>query len=188
MASLNGGGAPLKLHTAAGKIQLQYLDEQVSLRQTLLNEEKQRLADKLNEYTVTPVSMSSTPLPSNSPPPSLQPNDSKEDWFDAAKARFQVMFMGSLREDEKEFKRHLIKSPVPEYPALAHKAGVQGLVILQVRMKTDGSLVVEKVLEGPPTLADAASAAVRSWRATPEQVAGRNVEVVSTVSFNFTIH
>jgi outer membrane biosynthesis protein TonB len=55
-------------------------------------------------------------------------------------------------------------------------------------MKTDDSLVVEKVLEGPPTLADAASAAVRSWRATPEQVAGRNVEVVSTVSFNFTIH
>ncbi|HKF40931.1 MAG TPA: energy transducer TonB [Candidatus Acidoferrum sp.] len=188
MASLNGGGAPLKLHTAAGKIQLQYLDEQVSLRQTLLNEEKQRLADKLNEYTVTPVSMSSTPPPSNSPPPSLQPNDSKEDWFDAAKARFQVMFMGSLREDEKEFKRHLIKNPVPEYPALARKAGIQGLVILQVRMKTDGSLVVERVLEGPPTLADAASAAVRSWRATPEQVAGRNVEVVSTVSFNFTLH
>jgi len=188
MASLNGGGAPLKLHTAAGKIQLQYLDEQVSLRQTLLNEEKQRLADKLNEYTVTPVSMSSAPPPSNSPPPSLQPNDSKEDWFDAAKARFQVMFMGSLREDEKEFKRHLIKSPKPEYPALARKAGIQGLVILQVRMKTDGSLVVERVLEGPPTLADTASAAVRSWRATPEQVAGRNVEVVSTVSFNFTLH
>ena len=186
-ANLNGGGAPLKLHTTAGKIQLQYLDAQVSLRQSLLNEEQQRLAEKLDEYTVTPVSMSSAPPPPHDRP-SLASPDTKEDWFDIAKNRIIVTFMGSLREDEKEFKRHLIKDPKPVYPALARKAGIQGLVILQVRMKTDGSLVVEKVLEGEPSLADAAAAAVRSWQATPEQVGDKKVEVVSTLSFNFTLH
>lgn len=186
-ASLNGGGAPLRLHTAAGKILLQYLDEQLSLRQSLLNEEKQRLAEKLNEYTVTPVSLPAASVaPAN--PSSFTPTDTKEDWFDIAQKRIIVTFMGSLREDEKEFKRHLTNYPKPEYPAIARRAGIQGLVILQVRMKTDGSLVVEKVIEGPPTLADAAAAAVRNWQATPEQVGDKKVEVVSTLSFNFTLH
>jgi TonB family protein len=186
-ASLNGGGAPLKLHTTAGKIQLQYLDAQLSLRQSLLNEEKQRLAEKLNEYTVTPVSLSSAPPPPPNSPALVAP-DAKEDWLTIAKDRIIVTFMGSLREDEKEFKRHLIKDPKPMYPALARRAGIQGLVVLQVRMKTDGSLVVEKVLEGEPSLADAAAAAVRGWQATPEQVGDKKVEVVSTLSFNFTLH
>lgn len=200
VASLNGGGAPLKLHTTAGKIQLQYLDAQLSFRQSLLDEERQRLAEKLNEYTVTQVSLPSpdgrvSTLPSASPsntpdnsPPSLSPKDLQDDWFDAARNRLQVIFMGSLHEDERDFKRHLISNPLPEYPPLARKAGIQGLVVLQVRVKTDGSVIVEKVLAGEPSLADAAVAAVRNWHAKPQQVAGRNVEVVSTLSFNFTLH
>lgn len=187
-ASLNGGGAPLKLYTTAGKIQLQYLDAQLSLQQSLLDEEKQRLAERLNEIGVTPVSLpAQTALPSNLPPP-LPSGDARGDWLDMAKNRLQVIFMGSIHEDEKDFKKRLTSIPQPEYPPLARRAGIQGLVVLQVRMKTDGSLSVEKVLEGEPSLADAAAAAVKNCRATPEQIAGKNVEVVSTLSFNFTLH
>jgi outer membrane biosynthesis protein TonB len=49
-------------------------------------------------------------------------------------------------------------------------------------------MIVEKVLQGEPSLADAATAAVKTWRAAPEQIEGKNVEVVSTLSFNFTLH
>ena len=175
-ASLNGGGAPLKLHTTGGKVQLQYLDAQLSLRQSLLNEEKQRLAEKLNEYTVTPVSLSSAP-PATPNSASLLPPDAKEDWFDIAKNRIIVTFMGSLRQDEKEFKRHLVKYPKPEYPALARRAGIQGLVILQVRMKTDGSLVVEKVIEGEPALADAARWQNRVINSRQYTIAGGTSEI-----------
>lgn len=190
MATLNGGGAPLKLYTTAGKIQLQYLDAQLSLRQSLLEEEKQRLTEKLNEVGVTQVSLTPAPQPVGvgNPPPSLPPSESRGDWFDIAKSRLQVMFTGSIHEDEKGFKKRLTTIPHPEYPPLARKAGIQGLVVLQIRMKTDGSLSVEKVLEGEPSLADAATAAVMNCRATPEQIAGKNVEVVSTLSFNFTLH
>jgi TonB family protein len=187
VATLNGGGAPLRLHTTTGKIRLQYLDAQLSFRQSLLDEERQRLAEKLNEYTVTQVSMPVLPALGSSPVP-MQPTDLGGDWFDNAKSRLQVIFMGSLHQDEKDFKRHLTSKPLPEYPALARKAGIQGLVVLQVRMKTDGSMIVEKVLQGEPSLADAATAAVKNWRASPEQVEGKTVEVVSTVSFNFTLH
>jgi TonB family protein len=186
VATLNGGGAPLRLHTTAGRIRLQYLDAQLSLRQSLLDEERQRLAEKLNEFTVTQVSM--PVLPALGSPEPVQPNDLGGDWFDNAKSRLQVIFMGSLHQDEKDFKQRLTSRPLPEYPALARKAGIQGLVVLQVRMKTDGSMIVEKVLQGEPSLADAATAAVKTWRAAPEQIEGKNVEVVSTLSFNFTLH
>jgi outer membrane biosynthesis protein TonB len=46
---------------------------------------------------------------------------------------------------------------------------------------------VEKVLEGQPVLADAAIATVQKWKAKPEQINGKTVDVVSTVSFEFQL-
>ena len=59
----------------------------------------------------------------------------------------------------------------------------------QVRLKTDGTLVVEKVLEGEgePALVDAATTAVRQWRLNPEEWNGKKVDVISTVTFNFQL-
>jgi TonB family protein len=186
MATLNGGGAPLKLHTTGGKIELQFLDAQTSLHQSLVDEQRQRLAEKFNDNGFMPVSLSSAASAPNAaqPAPPLLPSG---DWFDIAKTRLRVIFMGSLREDPKDFRKRLTVAPVPEYPPLARKAGIQGLVVLEVRLTTDGSVTVDKVVEGEPSLTDAAVTAVRKWRATPEQIAGKNVEVVSTLTFDFQI-
>jgi TonB family protein len=188
MASLNGGGALLKLHTTTGKIQLQYLDAQTALRHSLQEEEKQRLAERLGENQATPVSLSAPRAPQSNVPTELPPNDLKGDWFDTAKKQFEVIFMGSIHEDPMDFTKHLTLSPPPEYPTLARNAGVQGRVVLQIRLKGDGSVLVDKVLEGQPVLVDAATAAVRKWRAQPEKVNGKNIEVVSTASFEFQLH
>jgi TonB family protein len=187
MGNLNGGGAVLKLHTAAGKIRLKYLDEEASLRQSLLDEQRQRLAQKLSDVSLTDGRSHSQPAPSPSVAPTPSPNESKEDWFDDVKRRIEVRIFGGIREDEREFKKRLVLSPSPSYPQVAKRAGIQGLVTLQVRLKSDGTLSVEKVLEGEPALADAATAAVRQWRATPERIEGKNVDVISTVSFNFRL-
>lgn len=184
VATLNGGGALLKLHTTAGKIQLQYLDAQVQLRQSLQEEEQQRLAERLNEYKVSPAALSALPPPQVNAPPELSPND---DWFDSAKKRFEVIFIGRVHEDQKEFSKRLTVSPKPEYPALARDAGVQGRVVLEVRLKADGSVGVERILEGEPVLADAATAAVEKWRGKPEEINGKKVEVVSIESFEFQL-
>jgi TonB family protein len=183
VANINGGGAPLKLHTAGGKIELQYIDAQPALRQSLEDAEKQRLADRLNELAANQASLSNFAAAPARVGPQALTGGSRDYWMD----RFQLFFMGSVTEDEKEFKERLTSSPPPEYPAVARKAGVQGLVVLQVRMKMDGSLIVEKVVQGAPSLADAATAVVKNWRGTPLQIGGKHVEVVSTVSFNFTL-
>ena len=186
IASLNGGGALLKLHTIGGKIQLQYLDAQSALRQSLQEEEKQRLEDRFRDFHAAAVSMSA--LPPGSALPQFSPSGSQDDWFDSARKRFEVIFMGSVREDSKDFTKRLTVSPPPEYPPLARNAGVQGMVVLQVRLNSDGSVNVERVLEGQPVLADAAVSAVQKWRAKPEQINGKNIDAVSTVSFEFQLH
>jgi len=193
--SLNGGGATLKLRSVDGKIRLRYTDEQMALRRSLLEEQKQRLAEKLN----MPAAAGQTVLTGfDEPPPSgaapaarpgsgAAPCNASGDWWDNWKSRLQVTFLGCLHEDPEEFKKHLVVSPAPDYPQMARLAGIQGMVVLQVRAKTDGTLEVEKVVEGEPALVEAARAAVQQWRVTPEDICGKKVEVITTLAFNFQL-
>jgi TonB family protein len=187
LGSLNGGGALLKLRTTTGKIRLQYLDADNALRNALLEEQRSRIARKLSEAGYEQVTVSAQPART---PTGIavdgQEEAGRSDWQSWV-SWFEFTFMGGVREDPDEFKKHLLSSPPPDYPQLARRAGLQGVVRLQVRMKTDGTLVVEKVLEGEPALVEAATSAIQQWRATPEQFGGRKVEVISTVTFNFQL-
>ena len=177
--TLNGGGAVLKLHTTAGKIRLQYMDTETTLRQSMVDEEKQRLVNagfpKEAEQQEPRALVETT-------------SEAKVDWIDQWIDWLESRFMGGVREDAEEFKKRLIASPPPEYPQLARKAGLQGVVRMQVRVKTDGSLSVDKIIEGEPALADAATSAIRQWRARPGQLGDKKVDVITTVTFNFQLH
>src|SRR5712664_2794035 len=66
---LNGGGAPLKLRTTAGRIRLKYLDSDVALHQLLVSEQVDRLNKRLTENGFPPASFPheatpATPAPS----------------------------------------------------------------------------------------------------------------------------
>lgn len=186
--SLNGGGALLKLRSTAGKIRLQYVDEQMALRKSLQEEQKRRLEEKLR---LTSLAGFSEPDPSGNATTEQHAAGAAPcagaDWWGSWKNRLQVTFFGGLHEDPEEFKKHLVLSPPPDYPAMARRAGIQGVVVLQVRAKTDGTLEVEKVMEGEPALVEAARAAVRQWRVTPEDICGKKVDVITTLAFNFQL-
>src|SRR5258707_15080220 len=94
----------------------------------------------------------------------------------------EIKFRGGMTEAPEDFQKRLVNFPKPSYPALAQRAGLQGFVKLQVRVKKDGSVEVQKLLEGEPALADAAIAAVKQWRARPASINGQPVEAISTVS------
>jgi TonB family protein len=186
LGSLNGGGALLKLRTTTGKIRLQYLDADNALRSALLEEQRSRIARKLSEAGYEQVTVSAQPALQQSGNSGNAQEESKNDWQSWV-SWFEFKFMGGVHEDPDEFKKHLLTSPPPDYPQLARRAGLQGVVRLQVRLKTDGSLVVEKVIEGEPALVEAATSAIQQWRATPEQFGGKKVDVISTVTFNFQL-
>jgi TonB family protein len=110
------------------------------------------------------------------------------DWFESWLNSLERAVRGGMTEAPDDFQKRLVNSPKPAYPALAQRAGLQGIVKLQVRVKKDGSVEVQKLLEGDPALADAAIAAVKQWRAKPAVINGKQVEVISTVTFNFLLH
>src|SRR5216117_4219587 len=185
MAVLNGGGVPLKLKTTAGKIRLQFLDSEVALHESLIREQMDRLNKRLAENGFETVSFAKAPVPSIPLPTSP---DTKTDWLESWLTSLEIKFRGGMTEDADDFQKRLVNFPKPSYPALAQRAGLQGFVKLQVRVKKDGSVEVQKLLEGEPALADAAIAAVKQWRAKPAWMNGKPVEVISTVTFNFQLH
>src|SRR4029077_4677223 len=65
----------------------------------------------------------------------------------------------------------------PIYPDDARRARVEGSVILQIIIGTDGAVKSLKVLQGPPSLVPAAAAAVRQWRYKPYLLNGKPTEV-----------
>jgi TonB family protein len=188
MGALNGGGPPLKLRTTAGKIRLQFLDSEIALRQSLIREQKERLMDRLNSAQLTPAGFEK-PQSWNEPetPPASGAED-RGDWIDRWLNTLETTFLGGIREDPDELQKHLVSAPPPTYPEIARRAGVQGIVRLQVHAMKDGRIEVDKILSGSPTLADAAIAAVKQWRVRPFSTGGRPVDVISTVTFNFQLH
>ncbi len=81
-----------------------------------------------------------------------------------------------------------IYSPDPHYPEEARHARVQGVVILQTIINTDGNVTDVKVLKGLPSgLTEAAVAAVSSWRFKPATLEGRPVAVYYLVTVSFSV-
>ena len=189
MAVLNGGGAPLKLRTTSGKIRLQFLDSEIALHESLVREQVDRLNKRLTE-----IGFSQAPFPFEVGPTAPAPREApgsleaKTDWLESWLVNLEITFRGGITEDPDDFQKRLVNFPKPLYPALAQRAGLQGIVKLQVRVKKDGSIEVQKLLEGDPALADAAIAVVKQWRAKPASINGKQVEVISTVTFNFQLH
>jgi len=189
IAVLHGGGAPLKLKTTGGKIRLKFLDSDVALHQMLVSEQVDRLNRRLaeNGFAPAPFPLGAGPTaPAVAEAPTSP--DTKTDWLENWLDRFERVLRGGIGENPDDFQRRLVNSPKPSYPALAQRAGLQGVVRLQVRVRKDGSVEVQKLLEGEPALADAAITAVKQWRAKPASINGQPVEVISTVTFNFQLH
>jgi TonB family protein len=86
---------------------------------------------------------------------------------------------GSIREPRK------IRHVPPVYPPEALAANVQGVVILEAVIATDGSVTDLKLLRSIPLLDQAAVDAVRQWLFTPTMLNGKPVEVAVTITVNF---
>lgn len=80
----------------------------------------------------------------------------------------------------------LVSKVAPVYSKEARRAGVQGTVILRATIDAEGNVASVAVARSVPMLDDAAVKAVKQWKYTPARKDGRPVEVVLTVSLNFT--
>lgn len=103
----------------------------------------------------------------------------------AVSASFDQQKRVRVGGDVKEPKK--IKDVKPVYPEEAKNAGIQGIVIIEAVIGTDGSIQEAKVLRPVDLLDKAALDAVMQWRYTPTLLNGEPVEVVMTVTVTFTL-
>ena len=88
---------------------------------------------------------------------------------------------GNIRAPEQ-----IVKVP-PSYPLIAQSARVQGVVILEALIGTDGRVADARVLRSIPLLDQAALDAVRQWEYTPTLLNGAPTPVIMTVTVQFTL-
>jgi protein TonB len=80
-----------------------------------------------------------------------------------------------------------LKYVAPEYPPLAARARVSGVVIIDAVLSPDGHVTGAKVLRSIAMLDDAALEAVRQWVYTPTLLGGVPVPVEMTVTVTFNL-
>jgi TonB family protein len=73
------------------------------------------------------------------------------------------------------------------YPLLGPKMSVEGSVVLQAVIGTDGTIEDLRVVSGPAILSVAARQAVRQWHFKPYLQNGQAVETKATITVNFSI-
>jgi protein TonB len=73
----------------------------------------------------------------------------------------------------------------PNYPEAARPANLQGVIVLEVVVGRDGSVLGMHALNGPEMLAEAAMDALRWWRFEPYRVDGQPVVVETKVAVEF---
>jgi protein TonB len=82
---------------------------------------------------------------------------------------------------------NLMDKVIPQYPAIAKAARIQGIVVLQAAISNAGTIENLRVISGPPMLRQAALDAVRIWRYKPYLLNGEPVEVETTVNVVFNL-
>ena len=75
----------------------------------------------------------------------------------------------------------------PEYPEAARRQGIQGPVVVNLRIDKDGAVQDAIVVSGPAVLAQAAVAAVKQWQFKPHYIDGREVETQTRITLRFSL-
>ena len=122
---------------------------------------------------------SGAPLAGGAPPPPPPQGAASEP---PAWAGDAIRVGGNLMAPKK------VKHVNPVYPAIAMSAKVQGVVILEARIGTDGKVSNARVLRSIPLLDQAALDAVMQWEFTPTRLNGELVPVMMTMTVQFTMN
>jgi TonB family protein len=90
-----------------------------------------------------------------------------------------------VQVDSEVMQRLLIHRVDPEYPEVARRARVQSVIVLDIVVGRDGSVVGMRPMNGPDVLARAAMDALRWWKFEPYRMNGEPAVVETTVTMEF---
>ena len=82
----------------------------------------------------------------------------------------------------------LVLRSVPNYPAIAKRAAIEGEVTVDALIDTNGKLTNMKVVSGQPLLQQAALDSLRTWKYEPAYLDDKPVPVQTSITVKFRIH
>lgn len=88
-----------------------------------------------------------------------------------------------------EIKPQATNNPVPKYPEMARKAGLEGVTVVKMLIDIDGSVIDVQILKssGNSLLDESAAAAARQSKFTPAKQRDRSVRVWVSRKFEFKL-
>jgi TonB family protein len=167
--------------------------------------ENSMASDKKNEFAppsaTTPTTSTSRVQDSSVPEGSLSVYENGKEVFrmpptvpvEAPSGQKEVQQASSVEPTEvvdlspEAAETSLLHRVEPEYPEQARQQGIQGAVVLDLRIGRDGVVQEVKLVRGPGLLADAAIAAAQQWRFKPRKVDDRFAEMQTRVTLNFKL-
>jgi len=99
--ALNGGGAVLKLRSNAGKIRLRYVDEQTALRQSLLDEQRHRLEQKLSQMGFEESASSIATAATQTATGTVTCTGSNVDWWITGRTAYRLRFWAGFAKSRR---------------------------------------------------------------------------------------
>lgn len=111
-------------------------------------------------------------------------------WVGSAHAQSKspaAQSVGARSISEKDAMARLAHRVEPIYPDDARRAQIEGTVLLQIAVGSNGSVASLKVLNGPRALAPSAALAVRQWRYRPYLISGKPIPISTTVNIDFRL-
>jgi len=83
----------------------------------------------------------------------------------------------------------VIYQPAPTYPSLARIARVEGVVVLQATIGTDGTVQSLRIIsDSNPLLRTGVVETVKTWKYKPTLLNNEPVEVLTTITVNFSLN
>jgi len=121
------------------------------------------------------------------PPSQGQPGVSENAGGSGVQLAASVDQEGAMELSSAAAEASLVHRIEPEYPEEALQQKIQGPVVLDVHISQEGAVQEQKVVSGPPLLAQAAMDAVKQWRFKPRKVNGHLAEMQTKITLNFKL-
>jgi protein TonB len=80
-----------------------------------------------------------------------------------------------------------LRGPAPDYPPIAEAANVEGTVVIEAVVDSNGRVTSARIRDSIPLLDKAALDAIRQWEFKPALLNGRPVPFAMTLSVRFTL-
>ncbi len=106
---------------------------------------------------------------------------------DLASKGIDIPLPSIIRRSEGVLRGNAINKALPEYPAVAKDAEVEGDVVVEVTVDEEGKVSNARVVSGHPMLQASAIVAAKEWTFNPTSIDGNPVKVSGVLTFRFRI-